>query len=69
MFADFRDFISKKTPAALKRELGVESLNTIYGWSHRNHIPRDVWPDLVEKFPELGNTDLKRMEAVAKPLA
>ena len=42
-----------------------QHLNTIYSWASRGRIPYRVWPKLLRAFPELGLSDLERMEARA----
>lgn len=61
---NFSEFIAEK---------GVQSLhvvtncppNTIYMWTFRNLIPRKYWPELIEAYPEITLTHLKRWETQA----
>lgn len=62
----FPEFIEKKTPEALCATLGIPSLGTIYSWKSRGWIPRDVWPDLLLAYPEIGMRDLLAMETESK---
>jgi len=63
---DFRDWIDLKTPQTLSVVLGVE-VGAIRVWRHRRIIPRNVWPEIMERFPEVGLRDLTDMEAVVRP--
>lgn len=62
---DFRAWIYQKTPKTLGLVLGRREA-TIRMWSSRNVIPRDVWPDIMRRVPEIGLTDLLSMEAASK---
>lgn len=62
---NFPDFIRKKTPEALCAALGTP-LGTIYSWSSRGWIPREVWPDILLAYPEIGMRDLLAMETESK---
>lgn len=60
-----KDWIRAKTPQTLSVVLG-EKYGTIRSWSSRNAIPRDKWPDILTKFPELGLNDLLSMEQASR---
>lgn len=62
---DFRDWIDLKTPQTLSVVLGHE-VGAIRVWRHRRIIPRNVWPEIMVKFPETGLSDLLKMEAAKK---
>lgn len=62
---NFRDWIDLKTPQTLHVALGAE-VGTIRVWRHRNIVPRNVWPEIMVEFPELGLSDLLAMEAASK---
>lgn len=61
----FRDWIAQKSPKTLGVVLGQKE-GTIRMWASRNVIPRDVWPDIMRRLPEIGLTDLLDMEAASK---
>ncbi len=65
MQADFKSWIESKGGRKLAEKLGL-SENTIYSWSHRNVIPRSVWPDVILAFSEVGLNDLLAMENASK---
>ncbi len=60
-----KDWIKQKGPKALGIVLG-ERYATIRGWSSRNVIPRDKWPEILQAYPEMGLNDLLSMEAAAR---
>jgi hypothetical protein len=66
MQEDFRAWIAKKGGAKLAQRLNLPE-NTVYSWSHRNVIPRTVWPDLILAYSETGLNDLLAMEAASDP--
>lgn len=43
-----------KTPSAVRM------------WVHRDVVPRSVWPDLLEAFPDLTLKRLKEIEAATR---
>lgn len=61
---NFRDWIDQKTPQTLHLVLGHE-IGAIRVWRHRRIIPRNVWPDIMTKFPEVGLRDLMDMESAS----
>ena len=61
MQGDFKKWIEKKGGRKLANRLGLPE-NTVYSWSHRNVIPRSVWPDIILAFSEVGLNDLLAME-------
>lgn len=63
----FRDWIDQKTPKTLGLVLGIEQ-GTIRVWRHRNVVPRNVWPEIIEAWRTLGTdlNDLLDMEAASK---
>lgn len=60
-----RDWIKAKRPQTLAIVLG-ERYATIRGWSSRNVIPRDKWPEILKAYPEMGLNDLLEMESRAR---
>jgi len=62
----FSDWIDRKTPQTLHNVLGVE-IGAIRVWRHRRMIPRNIWPEIMREFPEVGIRDLTDMEAAARP--
>lgn len=42
--------VTNKTPGAVRM------------WIHRQKIPREVWPELLEAYPNLTLRDLRAME-------
>ena len=63
-----RDWIRTKRPQTLAVVLG-ERPATFRGWSSRNVIPRDKWPEVMQKYPEIGLNDLLAMESEARDRA
>ena len=63
---DFRDWIDRKTPQTLSVVLGSE-IGAIRVWRHRRLIPRNIWPEIMREFPEVGLRDLLEMEQAAPP--
>jgi hypothetical protein len=63
---DFRTWIEIKGADNLAKTFNV-SINTVYSWSHRNFIPRTVWPDLMLAHGEVGLSDLLAMEKASRP--
>lgn len=61
----FAEFIRQKGPRALSVALDCP-LGTIYGYSSYGSIPRKRWPDLLVAYPELGLSDLLRMEGISQ---
>lgn len=62
---NFKTWIDQKTPKTLGVVLHQE-LGTIRVWRHRNIIPRNVWPEIMVKFPEVGLSDLMEWEEAAR---
>ncbi len=62
---NFKTWIDQKTPETLNVVLG-EKVGTIRVWRHRNVIPRNVWPEIMVKFPEVGLSDLMDWEEAAR---
>lgn len=60
----FSEWIKQTGEDDIARRMG-KSLNTVYSWSHRNQIPRAVWPDLLVEYRALGLNDLIAMEKAA----
>lgn len=60
----FAEFISRKDVENLSIAINTPR-NTIYSWTHNNHIPRKEWPMLVMAIPELGLRDLFDMETAS----
>lgn len=65
MQADFKNWIEAKGGRKLAEKLGLPE-NTVYSWSHRNVIPRSVWPDVILAYSEVGLNDLLDMEKVSR---
>ena len=61
----FSDWIDLKTPQTLSVVLKKKE-GTIRMWKTRNSIPRDIWPEIMERFAEIGVRDLRDMEAASK---
>lgn len=57
----FAEWIKKTGEDKIAKRMGV-SINTVYSWSHRNQIPRSVWPELLIAFCENSYSDLIAME-------
>lgn len=64
MQVDFKRWIDEKGGVKLAKKLSLP-VNTIYSWSHRNVIPRNVWPDIILAYSEVGLNDLLAMERAA----
>lgn len=62
----FAEWIDRTTVENITKKINV-SENTVYSWTHRNYIPRKVWPDLILAFSDLGIRDLIAMEKHARP--
>lgn len=45
---------------ATRREPGAVRV-----WKHRNRIPRDAWPELMDAFPDVTLDVLRRLEEAA----
>lgn len=60
-----RDWIMAKGQKALADVL-KEKRPTIRGWSSRNVIPRDKWPEVLKAYPEMGLNDLLAMEEASR---
>ena len=65
MQADFKGWIEQKGGRKLAQKLGLPE-NTVYSWSHRNVIPRSVWPDIILAYSETGLNDLLCMEKASQ---
>lgn len=65
---DFAYFIAGKGVRALSDAIN-RPCNTIYGWTHWNYIPRDIWPELLITYPEIGLNDLLTWERSRKQRA
>ena len=65
MQATFREWIKEKGAGRLASLLGLTN-DAVYSWSHRNIIPRSVWPELILAFSEMGLNDFLAMEAASK---
>ena len=61
----FSDWIDLKTPQTLSVVLKKKE-GTIRMWKTRNSIPRDIWPEIMERFAEIGVRDLRDMESASK---
>jgi len=61
----FHDWIRAKGQKTLAIVL-CQKPATIRGWSSRNVIPRDSWPDIMIAYPEIGLNDLLKMEEASK---
>lgn len=63
-----------QSPAELVKEKGANNIasalgmkpGTIRMWRKRDRIPRTVWPDLTEAFPDLDTPTLRAIEANGK---
>lgn len=58
-----REFIDKRlggTNAAA--EATGRKPNAVRMWAHRRTIPRTVWPDLQEAYPDLTLDELRALE-------
>lgn len=56
------DVIEEKGVGPIAEATKAEHV-TVRMWKHRNRIPRSVWPELVEAFPDLTLEKLKATEA------
>lgn len=50
---------------AIAAKLNMKA-GTVQVWKHRQHIPRHMWPDLIEKFPKITMKALKAGEGVVE---
>lgn len=66
MQGDFKKWIEEKGGRKLAQRLGIPE-NTVYSWSHRNIIPRSVWPEIILAYSEVGLNDLLAMEERSNP--
>lgn len=59
----YRDFIRDKLggdeAAAQKLE---RSLGAVRMWAHRKAIPRPIWPEIIDAYPNVTLDDLKALE-------
>jgi hypothetical protein len=61
----------KKSPAEIIEEKGAnvfaektgKTLGAIRVWKHRNHFPRECWPEINRAFPDLTLDCLMTIEA------
>ncbi len=60
----FAEFIKAKGTKAFADKMGVRHA-TARMWITRNHISRQLWPDLLLVYPEVGMSDLLAMEAAS----
>lgn len=60
----FREWINQKGPHNLHVVLGHRE-GTIRMWATRNHVPYKVWPEVMEKMPEIGLKDLTDMRTAS----
>lgn len=59
-----RDFIKERGgPHKLARSLGREDPRPVCMWSVRNRIPRKVWPEIIDAFPDVTLDELRAVEA------
>lgn len=65
MHASFSDFIDAKGQDTICSALAWPP-STIRGFRAFRMIPRKRWPELLHAFPELGMSDLMRMETQAR---
>jgi hypothetical protein len=49
---------------AVAQKLGIKA-GTVAAWKSRNRIPRQVWPEVMDIFPDLTLDDLKATERAA----
>jgi hypothetical protein len=63
-----------QTPAQVIEGKGVEAIaealkkraGTVRMWKHRNVLPRSIWPELTQAFPDLTIQTLQEVEAAGK---
>ena len=53
---------AKGGPAAFAEALGIEP-DRVRMMKHRNKLPRSIWPEITEAFPDLTTKKLKEIEA------
>lgn len=53
---------AKGGPAKIARDTGHKA-GAIALWRHRNKIPRNAWPEIMEAYPDVTLAVLKAMEA------
>lgn len=56
------DIIQTKGASAIAIALGAKPA-TVRMWRLRKRIPRSVWPELIEAYPDLTVEQLKEAEA------
>lgn len=67
MVTSAHQFIEEKGVAAIRLATG-RSEGAVRVWKHRNRFPREVWPELVNRFPdELSLDVLQLIEFAPKP--
>lgn len=54
---------AKGGPHQMARALGRTDPRPVCMWSVRNRIPRKVWPEIIDAFPEVTLAELKAVEA------
>lgn len=65
MLASAAQFIEEKGVAAVS-EATNRTPGNVRVWKHRNQFPREAWPELMERFPELTLDVLKALEERAQ---
>jgi len=58
------NFIAECGDHVIADALGVE-IGRVRVWKHRNRIPREVWPELVQAFPDVTLEKLMELERAA----
>lgn len=66
MFETAADLIDAKGgPAAVAKAIGSDP-GAVRMMKHRNKLPRAVWPEIVEAYPDVTLDKLKAIEAHAE---
>lgn len=60
------DFIKARGGPNVVAAAIKESPGTVRMWALRRRIPRRVWPELIEAFPEVTLDELKRVETMGE---
>jgi len=58
----------KGGPAAFASKVGKRP-GAVRAWKHRNTLPREAWPEIIQAFPDLTLERLIAVEAAQAALA
>lgn len=61
------EIIDAKGGPALFAEKVNRTAGAVRVWKHRNHFPRDAWPEIIRAFPDIDLEKLISLEARLAP--